>query len=121
MNLRKQTLDGNMETLLLAVLHDGPSYGYQIVRDLNDQAQGLLELGEGTVYPVLHRLEGRGLIAAAWREGDNGRKRKYYRITPKGRTAQQENLRQWQGLSRLMQGVLNPPPTAARKPHGDPA
>lgn len=121
MSLRKQTLDGNMETLLLAVLGDGPSYGYQIVNQLNDRAIGLLDLGEGTVYPVLHRLEKRGLIAAAWREGENGRRRKYYRLTPKGRKSQQENLRQWQGLMQLMQGVIGPAPTTELKHQGEPA
>ncbi|MCX5659598.1 MAG: helix-turn-helix transcriptional regulator [Planctomycetota bacterium] len=121
MALRKQTLDGNMETLLLAVLADGPSYGYQIVNDLNARAQGLLAMGEGTVYPVLHRLEDRGLIDATWRTGDNGRRRKYYRLTPKGRRAQRENLRQWQGLVRVMHDVLRPPPADIANPQGDPA
>ena len=54
--LSKQTLDGNVETLILAVLEAGPSYGYAIVKELNDRAEGILQLGEGTIYPVLYRL-----------------------------------------------------------------
>ena len=55
--LRKQTLDGNVETLLLAILQAGPSYGYAIVKELNERSEGILQLGEGTIYHVLHRLE----------------------------------------------------------------
>jgi PadR family transcriptional regulator PadR len=105
-NLKKQTLDGNVETLLLAVLEKGPSYGYAIVQDINERAQGLLEMGEGTIYPVLHRLEERDLIAATWRTAENGRQRKYYRLTPKGKKALAENCRQWQLMSSVMEKVL---------------
>ncbi len=104
--LKKQTLDGNIETMLLAVLTEGPSYGYQIVEDVNRRAGGMLELGEGTVYPVLHRIEGRGLIAGNWRVGENGRRRKYYRLTPKGRQALRENRWQFQSLVQIMHAIL---------------
>jgi PadR family transcriptional regulator, regulatory protein PadR len=112
MKLRKQTLDGNIETMLLAVLWDGPSYGYQIVQDLNNRAGGLLELGEGTVYPVLHRIERRGLIKGYWQTADNRRKRKYYRLTPLGRQALEENRQQFQGLVQVMRGMLSAGPEA---------
>ncbi len=112
--LRKQTLDGNIETLILAVLEQGPSYGYQIGRDLNQRAGELLQLGEGTIYPVLHRLEERELIAATWRKGDTGRQRKYYRLTPKGRRALVENRQQWAGLVQVMDAVLQPRKRPAR-------
>ena len=105
--LRKQTLDGNIETMLLATLSEGSSYGYQIVEDLNHRAGGLLELGEGTVYPVLHRIERRGLIRGYWQVGDNGRKRKYYHLTPVGKKALEENRRQWGDLVQIMRGVLS--------------
>ncbi|MCC7204014.1 MAG: PadR family transcriptional regulator [Phycisphaeraceae bacterium] len=107
--LKKQTLDGNIETILLAILRDGPSYGYQIIQDINTRANGLLRLGEGTVYPVLHRLEEKGLLAATWRQGDTGRKRKYYRLSPKGKTALAANIEQWHGLTELiLRVVINP-------------
>jgi DNA-binding PadR family transcriptional regulator len=103
--LAKKTLDGNMESLLLSVLEAGPSYGYQIIQDLNALGDGLLAMGEGTVYPVLHRMEERGLIVAAWRVSEAGRRRKYYRITPRGRKSMAENQAQWLGLRRLMDRV----------------
>ena len=111
MRLSKQVLDGTMETILLSLLCEGESYGYQIVEDLNARGGGLLELGEGTVYPVLHRLEGRGLIAATWRRGaGTGRERKYYRITAAGRRKLADNRSQWAGLVELMDRVTKPAP-----------
>ena len=106
--LRKQTLDGNVETLLLAILQSGPSYGYAMVKELNNRAEGILELGEGTIYPVLHRLEDKRLISARWFEAENGRERKYYRLTAKGKKALAANRVQWQMLSEVMAKVLGP-------------
>jgi PadR family transcriptional regulator PadR len=102
----KQALDGNVETFLLAIIASEPSYGYAIVKELNKRAQGLLELGEGTVYPVLHRLEAKKLISANWRTADNGRNRKYYHITPKGKKALSANCQQWQILTQIMHKVV---------------
>ncbi len=106
--LKKQTLDGNVETFLLVILNQGPSYGYAIVQDLNEKAQGLLNMGEGTVYPVLHRMEEKKLIASTWRQSDSGRKRKYYRVTPKGRKMLESKEQQWQTLSKTMELFLGP-------------
>jgi DNA-binding PadR family transcriptional regulator len=106
--LSKRTLDGHVETFLLAVLEDGPSYGYQIVRELNERGDGLLRFGEGTVYPVLHRMERRGLITARWSKAESGRPRKYYRLTRKGRRAQAEQRDQWQQLKQVMERMLEP-------------
>ena len=106
MKLSKKTLDGNMETLLLAVLSEGPSYGYQLVQDLNTRAPGVLKTGEGTIYPVLHRLEERELIQSAWRAGETGRQRRYYRITPKGKKSLSQNRLQFAALARVMRLVV---------------
>jgi len=104
--LEKTALGGSVETLLLAILKDGRSYGYQIVQMLKARSAGLLRMGEGTVYPVLHRLEERGLISADWVVAASGRKRKYYFLTPKGRRSLAANLQRWQALSQLMDAVL---------------
>jgi PadR family transcriptional regulator, regulatory protein PadR len=109
MILNKKSLDGNVETLLLSVLEQGPSYGYAIAQDLNARAEGLLKLGEGTIYPVLHRLEERQLITSEWQLAENARKRKYYRLAPKGKLALAENRQQWQMLTKVMQKVVDPP------------
>jgi len=106
-SLRKQTLDGNVETMLLAVLEKGPSYGYAIVKELNKRAADILRLGEGTVYPVLHRLEEKRLVSARWRNAENGRQRKYYRLTNKGRRALAGNRQQWHLLTVVMKKVVH--------------
>ncbi len=115
--LHKKTLDGNVETLLLAILREGPSYGYEIIKTVNDRAAGLLRMGEGTAYPVLHRLEDRGLIASRWTTAESGRRRKYYRLTPKGRRSLADNAQQWAALVQLMGVILGAdlPPAASRK------
>jgi len=114
--LSKQTLDGNVETLILAVLEDGPSYGYAIVKELNERAEGILQLGEGTIYPVLHRMEEKKLLAARWRLAENGRQRKYYRLISKGHKALASNRRQWQMLSAAMGKILGYAPNFLPKP-----
>lgn len=107
-HLKKQTLDGNVETLLLAILQSGSSYGYAIIKELNSRAEGLLEMGEGTIYPVLHRLEGKGLITSYWSDAENNRQRKYYRLSPKGKKALSANYVQWQTMSIVIEKVLAP-------------
>lgn len=116
MRLRKQTLDGNVETLILAILEAGPSYGYAIVKELNERAEGILQLGEGTIYPVLHRLQEKKLLAARWRLAENGRQRKYYRLITKGHKALAANRRQWQMLSDVMGKVLGSAENLLPKP-----
>ena len=69
MPIKKSMLDGNVETMLLSIIDRSPSYGYEIVRLLNEQSAGVLKLGEGTVYPVLHRLEKRKLISSRCNTG----------------------------------------------------
>jgi len=114
--IRKQMLDGNVETFVLAVLQAGPSYGYAIVKDLNKRVKGILKLGEGTVYPVLHRLEEKKLISARWRLAETGKERKYYRLTAKGRRALTANRQEWQRLAAVMRKVLRPAARLASKP-----
>lgn len=115
-SLRKQTLDGNVETMLLAVLEAGPSYGYALVKQLNARAKGLLQLGEGTIYPVLYRLEEKKLISANWRTAETGKERKYYRLTAKGRRAFAANCQQWQLLTTVMKKVLGPAAKLSPRP-----
>ncbi|MHC4501176.1 MAG: PadR family transcriptional regulator [Planctomycetota bacterium] len=105
-SLGKQMLSGNVETLILAVLEAGQSYGYAIVKELNQQAEGILRLGEGTIYPVLHRLEEKKIVSAKWCLAANGRERKYYRLSAKGRKALAVNRQQWWMLSVIMRKVL---------------
>ncbi|MBP2323124.1 DNA-binding PadR family transcriptional regulator [Kibdelosporangium banguiense] len=100
-----QELKGHLDGLILAMLEAGPLHGYAVITALREHSSGALELPAGTIYPVLHRLERRGLIAGTWSEGA-GRKRRIYALTTTGRkdlAAQRDN---WNTFSRLISRVL---------------
>jgi len=81
--------------LVLAVLSRGESYGYAIIQEIREQSGGTLEWSEGMLYPVLHRMEKEKLILASWKVGENGRRRKYYRVSAAGSRAIAAERQQW--------------------------
>ncbi|MFH1616184.1 MAG: PadR family transcriptional regulator [Planctomycetota bacterium] len=105
MRIRKQVLDGIIETLVMGVLESDASYGYAIVRELNRRAGGAIICGEGTVYPVLRRLQEKGYVLARWSKSSAGRKRKYYRLSAKGRRQLKCNRDEWALLTDVMAAV----------------
>ena len=98
----KEMMGAATGLLVLGILSRGPNYGYEIVRTVNDEAQGLLVWQEGTLYPVLHKLEKQGLVRAQWQEADSGRERKYYYISAAGRAALRQDVRQWHAVNDLI-------------------
>jgi PadR family transcriptional regulator, regulatory protein PadR len=103
--MRGEALKGHLDLLLLAAVADAPAHGYAIVQVLRQRSGGLLELPEGTIYPALHRLEADGRLAGSWDE-DQGRRRRVYRLTAKGRRALVERRREWAAFSGAVLGVL---------------
>jgi PadR family transcriptional regulator PadR len=95
MRLAKDLVAASTTPMLLAILHNGPSYGYAIIQEVRALSGGELEWSEGMLYPVLHRLEDQGLLESYEERGDTGRKRKYYRLRADGRRALAEERRQW--------------------------
>jgi PadR family transcriptional regulator, regulatory protein PadR len=94
---RSQLIKGLAEMALLCVLRGGPRYGLELLERL--QADAGLEVADGTIYPLLHRLERAGLVASAWQtETDNGRPRKYYTLTPSGEIELTAMLDEWRTL-----------------------
>lgn len=85
-------------TAVLALLEDGERYGYELVEELATRSEGFLDLGQATLYPLLYNLETKGWLAASWRTAESGRRRKYYRLTAKGRRQLTRNRGQWQRL-----------------------
>lgn len=98
-------LQGTLEMLILEVISGGPTYGYEIAQTVLHRSQGVCELTEGSLYPALHRLERQKLLAADWRQID-GRRRKYYRLTPAGRKALEAKKRDWREFARGVGGIL---------------
>lgn len=105
LDMGKDLVAASATPLVLAILAEGDSYGYAIIKRVNELSRGHLQWTDGMLYPVLHRLERQGLVAAKWGESDNGRKRKYYRITKEGRAQLAAQQRQWQVVDDTLRGV----------------
>jgi len=106
MRIDPEFLKGSVSLLLLSLLARAEMYGYEILQEASRRSASAFTLKEGTLYPALHHLEQKGLIRAVWRTGDNGRERKYYSLTPKGRRAAEDYQRQWRHLTDAMSAVL---------------
>ncbi len=91
--------------LILAVLAEGESWGYAILRRIRALSQGRLDWNEGMLYPVLHRLVEQGLIEGRWDEGDSARRRRYYRITAPGRAALQAEREEFRLVQETLEGL----------------
>jgi len=98
-------LRGHLELLLLAALASGEQHGYALIEWLRVQSEGALELGEGSVYPALHRLEKAGLVGSAWQQ-TGGRRRRVYCLTKLGRERLGEERQGWASLVRTVDLVL---------------
>ena len=106
MDIDRELLKGSISLLLLNLLTRGEMYGYEILQEASRRSAQAFEFKEGTLYPALHQLEKKGHIQAQWRTGDNGRERKYYSLTSKGKKAAREYERQWQHLTGAVNAVL---------------
>jgi len=102
MRFESQLLKGIAPTVVLEILSRGQMYGYQLSEAIEGRSENVLTLGKGTLYPLLYNLEAKKLIKGKWQESKNGRKRRYYSITGKGRV---ELAKQKQQLSDLRRGL----------------
>lgn len=100
--LSKEIVAASSRPLLLSLLAERESYGYELIRRLRELSNGEMEWTEGTLYPVLHRLEGENWIQSSWHEAESGRQRKYYKLTAVGRRALNEEKTQWVFLNQLL-------------------
>ena len=105
MELGKDLVAASATPLVLAILAEGDSYGYAIIKRVAELSGGQLQWTDGMLYPVLHRLERQGLVAAKWGESDTGRRRKYYRITKAGKTQLAEHQQQWKVVDSTLRGI----------------
>jgi PadR family transcriptional regulator PadR len=101
-----QLRKGSLELAILAALWNGRLYGLEILRHLETNSD--LVVVEGTIYPLLNRLRGLGLVESQWVESDSGHPRKYYRLTPAGRQRALEMSRTWTRFSTSMHNLLTP-------------
>jgi PadR family transcriptional regulator PadR len=108
MAARQDLIKGNIDTLLLSLMSQQPMYGYQIMQELEGRSQGYFKFKEGTLYPALHRLEKMGLLQGKWQTLPNGRQRRYYSITDKGRRILAEQTAQWRDFFAAMNLIFWP-------------
>lgn len=106
MQIDKDLVAASATPLVLAILRDGESYGYAILKRVRELSAGELEWTDGMLYPLLHRLERLGLVTTEWHSPPEGRRRKYYALTDDGRAALAEHQRQWEAVTRAMREVF---------------
>ena len=105
MELGKDLVAASATPLVLAILAEGDSYGYGIIKRVTELSGGQLQWTDGMLYPVLHRLERHGLVAARWKESESGRRRKYYRLTKEGRTQLALQREQWSVVDSTLRHI----------------
>jgi transcriptional regulator len=96
---------GSAELLILALLEERIRHGYEICRLIEDRSSGALRFNAASFYPTLYRLEGEGLVRGRWVEKAGQRRRRYYRLTPKGRRALTTRRRDWLQFVRALERV----------------
>ncbi len=95
-----------LTAMILAVVRDGSLHGYQIAREIERRSGGYFACKEGTLYPLLHRLEADGLLCSDWRAGSEHRQRRYYTITPAGVQFLSRATSEWRTFTTRLLGVI---------------
>jgi PadR family transcriptional regulator, regulatory protein PadR len=102
MRIERELMRGAGPVAVMHLLEEGEKYGYELVKRLEKQSQGVLAMGQSTLYPMLYNLEAKGLVASRIETSPNGRPRKYYRLTEKGKQQLIRDRQQWEVLSSAM-------------------
>lgn len=106
MELERSLVSGSMSLLVLKLLEDGDLYGYQMIEELRRRSEDAFRLKAGTLYPLLHGLEEKGLVTAYEQTAESGKTRRYYHLTKQGRSALQEKKSAWNAYARAVGRVL---------------
>lgn len=113
MRIERDLMRGAGPPAVLQLLSNGEMYGYELVEALDRQSDGVLAMGQSTLYPMLYNLEAKGLVASRLDEA-GPRPRRYYRLTGKGKRRLSHDRKQWSALVEAMAGLgIAPQPTAA--------
>ena len=99
-------VQGTLDMLVLKALSRGPAHGYGVAEWIEHTSDDVLRVEEGALYPALHRLELRGLLASEWGLSENNRRAKFYRLTKAGRKALAGETAQWNRLAGAIARVM---------------
>lgn len=105
MDIGKDLVAASATPLVLAILNEGESYGYAIIKRVGAISRGELQWTDGMLYPLLHRLERRGYVKAVWGKSETGRRRKYYRLTAAGIEQLASQRRQWRVVDSALRDI----------------
>lgn len=103
--ISKELVGASAVPIILSILDESESYGYEIMQKVKELSDDRIEWKEGSLYPVLHKLEKNGLIKSLWKMADNGRHRKYYAINKKGRKALREEIENWNLVVNMLKNL----------------
>lgn len=106
MKYSSEMLRGNTETIILAILIKGDSYGYAVLKSINDQGGGIFDLKDATIYTTIKRMENDGLITTYWGDDSSTASRKYYHITDKGKKYYEEKLIEWHEVNHILNNLI---------------
>jgi PadR family transcriptional regulator PadR len=105
---RVELLQGTLDVLILRTLLGEPKHGHAIAKHIQRTSEELLQVETGSLYPALHRLEAKGLVAASWELSEKGKRARYYRLTLRGRRQLVTEQSKWEMFSRAMGLILSP-------------
>jgi PadR family transcriptional regulator PadR len=106
MKINKELMKGSTTIIILGLLKDKSMYGYEMIKVIEQKSKGIFDFKEGTLYPLLHGLESNGYIESYWQESNEGRKRKYYRITKAGSNQLEEKKLEWETYKTAVDSCL---------------
>lgn len=106
MKINKELMKGSTSILILSLLENEDMYGYQIAQSLKEKSENVFELKEGTLYPMLHGLENENAVQSYWLDADNGKRRKYYKITSHGKKMLSQKKAEWELYTRTVNVVI---------------
>lgn len=109
--ISKELIGASSIPIILSILSENESYGYEIIQKVKAISNGKIEYGDGTLYPVLHKLEKKELIESYWKIPESGRKRKYYTISNKGKKELVSQKENWTTINQIISNLWKIEPT----------
>ena len=106
MSFKSDLPQGTLDLLILKIVALGPVHGYAIAQQLQQVSREVVQVPQGSLYPALHRLENRGLLAADWRATETGREAKFYRLTRQGKSQLEVEIASWKRLAEAVALIL---------------
>src|SRR5215467_8101220 len=106
MTAKSDLPQGTLDLLILKIVALGPVHGYAIAQRMEQVSRSVVQVPQGSLYPALHRLENRGLLASDWKETETGREAKFYRLTRKGRAQLETETEGWERLTEAVSLIL---------------